>query len=145
MLNCETCVQTQHHCCKASIAFNIMEVIDLMDKAEKLGIDVKIKKSPDKQDAFNLIKVGSRNVRSLNELNCVFLSKGKCQIYNERPGICRVYGSEMIKCWFNKFDYDTPIDKIFKLTDEDVETLTNHILEENQKTAIEFFNKHMHR
>ena len=143
MLNCEICAQTQHHCCKASIAFNIMEVIDLMDKAKKLGIDVKIKQSPDKQDAFNLIKVGSRNVKSLDELNCIFLLNGKCQIYAERPGICRVYGSEMVKCWFYKFDYDTSIDRLFKISEEEVKSLTNAILEENQKTAVEFFNEHM--
>jgi len=142
MLNCETCALTQHHCCKASIAFNIMEVIDLLTKAENLGIAAKVRLSPEKQNYFNLVEK-SKPIKSLNDTNCIFLSNGRCLIYNERPSVCKVYGSELVKCWFYDFDYDTPIDTMFNMGANEVEKLTADTIARNEKSVIEFFGKKM--
>lgn len=142
MLNCEVCSQTQHHCCKASISFNVMEVIDLVEKATKLGIDVKIRPSKEKPNYFNLVKK-DKPIRSINDENCIFLKSGRCSIYDERPSICRVYGSELVKCWFHNLDYDTPASQLFEMTDDKIKELTLETVENNEKSVIIFFQNKM--
>jgi Fe-S-cluster containining protein len=142
MLNCEICAQTQHHCCKASITFNVMEVIDLVQKANELHIDVKIRPSKEKPNSYNLVRK-DKVVKSLNDENCIFLKNGRCSIYNERPSICRVYGTKLVKCWFHDFDYDTPANTLFELTDDKVKELTNNAITKNEKSVIEFFQSKM--
>lgn len=142
MLNCEVCSQTQHHCCKASISFTVMEVIDLVEKAEKKGMDVKIRPSNEKPNYFNIVKK-DKIIKSLNDENCVFLKSGRCSIYADRPSICRVYGSELVQCWFNDMDYDTPVSRLFDLTAEEVKEMTNSIVERNEKSVIKFFQNKM--
>lgn len=142
MLNCETCAKTQHHCCKASISYNIMEVLHLSEKADELGIEIKVLPSKEKPNYFNIIKRG-KPIKNLNDENCVFLNDGKCKIYEDRPSICKVYGTELVNCWFNDFDHDTPIDKIFDMNEEDVKKLTVKAMDNNEKKVISFFNKKM--
>lgn len=142
MLNCEVCSQTQHHCCKASISFNVMEIIDLVQKAEKLGIDVKVRPSKEKPNYFNLVKK-DKPIRNINDENCIFLKSGRCSIYAERPSICRVYGSELVKCWFYDMDYDTPASKLFDLTDGQVKEMTSKVVDSNEKSVIHFFQHKM--
>lgn len=142
MLNCATCTQTQHHCCKASISFTIMEVIDLVEKAEREGIDVKILPSKDKPNYFNIIKKG-KVFKSLNDENCIFLKDARCTIYAERPSICRVYGTELVKCWFHNLDYDTPASNLFGMDEKTIKELTDIVVKSNEQTVIEFFQKKM--
>ena len=142
MLNCELCALTQHHCCKASISFTVMEIIDLVAKAENLGIAVKVRPAKEKPNYFNLI-AKDKIVKSLNDENCVFLKNGRCSIYEERPSICRVYGTELVKCWFHHLDYDTPASDIFDMTDETIKALTDKVVKANEVSVVEFFQKRM--
>ena len=142
MLNCALCVNTQYHCCKASISYNIMDTIILINKATSLNIDIKIYPSKDKANYFNITKKG-KPFKSLNDENCIFLKNGKCLIYDERPNICRVYGTDQVKCWFNDYDYDTPADVIFNLSKEKIELLTTSAIEMNEKSVIELFKNKM--
>ena len=142
MLNCATCAQTQHHCCKASISFTIMEVIDLVEKAEKRDIDVKVLPSKDKPNYFNIVKKG-KVFKSLNDENCIFLKDARCTIYEERPSICRVYGSEMVKCWFHNLDYDTPALTLFEMDEKTIKDLTDDVVKSNETSVIQFFQKKM--
>ncbi len=142
MLNCATCAQTQHHCCKASISFTIMEVIDLVEKAEKKGIAVKVLPSKDKPNYFNIVKKG-KVFKSLNDENCIFLKDARCTIYEERPSICRVYGSEMVKCWFHNLDYDTPALTLFEMDEKTIKGLTDDVVKSNEASVIQFFQKKM--
>jgi len=142
MLNCETCTQTQHHCCKASIALNVMDVIVLINKAKSLNIDIKVLPSKDKPDYFNIIKKG-KPFKSLNDENCAFLNNGACIIYNDRPNICKVYGTEQVKCWFHEIDYDTSSDKIFNISTNEINLLTQTIMQLNESSVIKIFKEKM--
>jgi len=142
MLNCSTCALTQHHCCKASIAFDIMETIHLSKEAEKLGINIRIIASTEKPNYFNIVRK-NKPFRSLNDENCVFLRDGRCRIYNSRPAVCRVYGTKLVECWFASLDYATPIDDIFAMTSDTVHDLTEKALKANEQRAIEFFQEKM--
>lgn len=33
-----------------------------------------------------------------DELHCYFLKDGKCSIYNDRPKVCRVMGTDRLPC-----------------------------------------------
>lgn len=142
MLNCATCTLSQHHCCKASISYNIMEVMDLVEKAKKINIDVKVLPSREKPNYFNIVKRG-RPVRLINDENCVFLKEGKCQIYDERPSICRVYGTDIVKCWFNNLPFDTPVEELFDMSKERITILTQEVIASNEQEVIQFFNNAM--
>lgn len=119
-----------------------MEIIDLMAKAEKLNLKVKIKPSKEKPNYFNIIR-SDKPIRSLNEENCVFLKSGRCSIYEERPSICRVYGTELVKCWFHNLDYDTPASTLFDMDEKAIKELTDTVVKSNEQTVIEFFQRKM--
>lgn len=142
MLNCEICALTQHHCCKASVPYNVTEAIHLSNKAEELNIDIRILPSKEKKNYFNIVRK-DKLFKSLDDENCIFLKNGRCLIYEERPGICRVYGTEKVKCWFYDFDYDTSPDQLFDMSKEDVSKLTKKITESNEASVIEFFKEKM--
>lgn len=142
MLNCEICALTQHHCCKASIAFNVMDTLHLIHQAEALNIDIKLLPSTEKKDHFNIIKRG-KLFKSLDSENCVFLKEGRCLIYQERPSICRIYGTDSVKCWFFDFNENTPIDKIFALTQQEIEALTRRAISFNEEVVVEIFKDKM--
>ena len=142
MLDCKVCSLTQHHCCKASIAFNVMEVLCLSQKADELGIKIKILSSKEKPNYFNIIKKG-KPIKSLNDENCIFLINGLCSIYEERPAICRIYGTETVKCWFHDLAFNTPANEIFDMTEEEIQKLTSSIISENEKTVLKLFKEKM--
>jgi len=142
MLNCEICALTQYHCCKASVPYNVTEAIHLANKAEELGINIRILPSKEKKNYFNIVRK-DKLFKTLDDENCIFLKNGRCIIYEDRPAICRVYGTEKVKCWFYDLDYDTPADVIFDMDKDDVSHLTKKITKENETSIIEFFKDKM--
>lgn len=138
MLNCENCALTQHHCCKASISYTVMEVIHLSDQATKLGIDIKVLPSQERDNYFNIVR-RDKKPSLLNDENCVFLKDGRCSIYDERPSICKVYGTEKVKCWFNDLDHDTEPSVIFDMDKDDITELTQKTMITNEESVLALF------
>lgn len=109
ILPCAECTQTKNHCCKADIPYSIVDAMHIKwlvtEKYKVLPVeDVLITNHP----ATNLndtqyIIINSSGITKgstvdVREYDCVALIDGKCSIYEDRPNICRQYGTEFMKC-----------------------------------------------
>lgn len=117
MLPCEECTKTNNHCCKMDIPYHPVDAMWFIKCGEDVGInDLVLINHPKFND---MVIIANKNTYGdIQELPCVFLKDGKCAIYNNRPIICRSYGTEFIRCRFeacNIASEDTI--KSFKLSD----------------------------
>jgi Fe-S-cluster containining protein len=122
-LNCEECTKTNNHCCKADIPYSPLEAMSMILYGEKVGIKniTLMPSNKIKKDYFVIIDnswIKSDDSVDLSDKNCVFFIEGKCSIYENRPNICRLYGTEMIRCRYEASNIDA--DKIAKATRDDI-------------------------
>lgn len=97
-LHCEECVKTNNHCCLADIPFDYMEALYLANKGKEFGLDLMLVEHPSFNDKVVILDSKTEFGSSLQGVPCVFLRDGKCLVYEDRPFICKQYGSEFIRC-----------------------------------------------
>lgn len=94
---CKECVKTQNHCCIMDIPFDVQAALFIMAEGDKVGItDTIIRVHPKFDD--KVIICFKNTAGDITNQNCVYFRGGRCAIYNNRPDICRHYGTELIKC-----------------------------------------------
>lgn len=84
-----TCKRGCHHCCNIAVAITDGEAKLILSKARKNNIRI------DKEKLKKQSRYTNKNWHTLSNDNigCVFLKNGECQIYDYRPIICRVHFS----------------------------------------------------
>lgn len=114
-LNCEVCTKTNNHCCKADIPLEIPIALSLIDISGRT--DLSITEHPKFKERALIVKnEWEHKTVNVNEENCVFFIDSKCSIYENRPDICRLYGTKQMRC---RWEYVEP-EKICKATKEDI-------------------------
>ena len=115
--NCERCTKHTFHCCKADIPYSITDVMYmkyLATKKYKLyePNEVYISKHPSEnmQDLYSIIRTKDLDPTKDNDirnLNCIFFNtgSGKCDVYEDRPMICRQYMSDFMRCRFDHKEF----------------------------------------
>ena len=120
---CEACMKTDNNCCITDIQLSFAEAILMMRYAKDLGKDVVLGEHPSGHGA--LMMVPNKQDMNINREPCVFvMADGKCEIYEDRPAICRTYGTQDMKCryqnvgmWKEKDIANCSIDDIRALDD----------------------------
>ena len=95
-LPCEVCTKTDNHCCLADIPYDYMEALKLCDLGRQKGLDLIMVSHPKFEDKVIILNSGDDGISE--DKPCVFLKNGKCSIYEDRPFICRNYGTDFIRC-----------------------------------------------
>jgi Fe-S-cluster containining protein len=119
-----------------------MEILHLIEKAGEQGLNIKVLPSKEKPNYFNIVERG-KTFTDINDENCVFLKDGLCSIYDERPSVCRMYGTDLVKCWFDEYPPETPAKEIMDLSKEDIEKLMEKVQSLNEQSVIKLFQKHV--
>ena len=93
-LPCKVCMG---QCCTKGAYYTKEELTELNKKYP--GVFKKLKTVKGHGDTFNLTQKG---VKFDEEDICVFFKNNSCSIYNDRPKICRDYGTKLYSpCGFN--------------------------------------------
>lgn len=96
-LICEQCTKTNNHCCKADIPLDVPIALALIHYGEQAGITgLVVRDHPKFQNQVVILEEGFRG--NISHKTCCFLKDGKCAIYQNRPDICRIYGSNIMRC-----------------------------------------------
>jgi len=122
-LPCEACMKTDNHCCTTDIHLNLADAILMMGYAKEMGKDVLIGLHPTADSHMIFMIVPNKPGLDINIEPCIFVgSDGKCEIYEDRPSICRTYGTEHMRC---RFEYSNISDEdvIRNCTREDINKL----------------------
>lgn len=98
-LPCSECVKTKNHCCVADIPYNVVDAMFLKDKANKLGIECILipNQNPHQPNTLLIVNESMRG-KDLHFEPCVFLIDNKCSIYDDRPIICKAFGTDIMPC-----------------------------------------------
>ncbi len=97
-LSCEECVKTDNHCCLADIPLDVLEGLFLSKLAKDIGIDVMLVEHPKFNEKLVILPKDTPQGTDITHIPCAFLKDGRCSVYENRPFICRSYGTEFIKC-----------------------------------------------
>ena len=98
---CEACVKTDNHCCVTDLHLSFGEAVVMMRYAKDLGKNVVLGPHPESNCQMVLMMVPNKPGMNVRREPCVFFgSDGKCEIYEDRPSICRAYGTQDMKCRF---------------------------------------------
>ena len=97
---CSECITTTKHCCVTDIVLSMADAMLMMRKAKELNKDVVLGVHPQNGEGFNsFMMVPNKPGIDVTIEPCVFFgSDGKCEIYEDRPSICRIYGTEDVRC-----------------------------------------------
>ena len=96
---CSACVKTDNHCCKTDLQLSFADAVIMMRHAKTLNKDVVLGEHP--MGMGYLMIVPNKPGMDINLEPCIFFgSDGKCEIYEDRPSICRAYGTQDMKCRF---------------------------------------------
>lgn len=100
-LPCEECTRTNNHCCKADIPLEVPVALSLIGIGKEKGFNNLSMHSHPKFE--NRVFIFDKSWIDGNEVDltmkdCVFFRDGKCAIYEDRPDICRLYGTKWIRC-----------------------------------------------
>jgi len=122
-LPCEVCVQTANHCCSTDLVLNMADAMLMMRYAKKMHKDVVLGWHIDDRHEFNnMMMVPNKHNIDVRREPCVFLKDGRCEIYEDRPSICRTYGTQDMRC---RYEYSSIFNKdvIAAMTKEDIRML----------------------
>ena len=97
---CEECTKTNNHCCVASVPYGISEALFYSNLADKLGIESLVYPHPAVNVGLFALVNSSMLDKDISQETCIFFKDGKCSIYDERPPLCRAYGSDYMVCRF---------------------------------------------
>jgi Fe-S-cluster containining protein len=126
-LNCEECTKTKNHCCKADIPHDIVTALALVAMGEDKGLkNLGITAHPNHETRAIIFdkKWIKGNDLNIEDKPCVFLKDGKCIVYENRPDICRLYGTEFVRCRYEASGISP--DKIDKLSIQDIKHLDEY-------------------
>ena len=120
-LSCNECVKTDNHCCLADIPHSVPDAIYYKYRANQLGIECLIVPHPKADHHVVLVQRHMENT-DITEHSCIFMKDNRCLIYEDRPTICRSYGTKAMPCRYTDTKYTTEFE-IGKLTKEDIHKL----------------------
>lgn len=129
-LPCSECTQTSNHCCKMDIPLEMPICLFLVAKGEELGMrDLIVREHPHFPERGIVCKETTKG--DITTKDCVFFIDGKCAIYEDRPDICRIYGTKYIRC---RYECSGIKDKsiIEKFTKSDIQKLDSFSIEESE-------------
>jgi len=103
-LPCEECTKTKNHCCLADIPHHIADAMYFKHLANELNIECIVTLHPAKnvQDGMMVLVNKSMEGHDITQHSCIFLIDNKCAIYENRPTICRSYGTEVMPCRYEQ-------------------------------------------
>jgi Fe-S-cluster containining protein len=118
------------------IPLDVPQALFLIHQGEKVGIKNLIcRVHPKIEEKVLICKQETRGDIAIQE--CVFFLDGKCSIYEDRPDICRIYGTEFMRCRYECVGIHLSED-IEDLTIEDLQNLDKISLEKSKiKDMIE--------
>lgn len=101
--NCEMCLKSEVHCCKADVPYDVFEALFMLEnlKGKRDVSKLTLANHPKAEGKFVIIDTDIMDTSkpiAIQEFNCVCLHEGKCLIYENRPSICRMYGTSFMKC-----------------------------------------------
>jgi len=112
------------------IPLDIPQALFLIHQGEKVGIKNLIcRVHPKFEEKVLICKPETRGNIAIQE--CVFFLDGKCSIYENRPDICRMYGTEFMRCRNECVGIHLSGD-IDDLTIEDLQNLDRIALEKSE-------------
>ena len=136
-LPCSECTKTNNHCCLADIPHSVTDAIFYNYKAMELGIEALVVQHPSKNEGYFVLVDESMRGQDITKRNCIFLNKGQCSIYEDRPSICRAYGTECMPCRYEDEPLLKTKEQIGSLSEDDMHKL-------DSKTNMEdIFNKYL--
>jgi len=108
---CDVCIKTKNHCCTSDLVLNYADAMLMMRNAKDLGKDVilgwHIDNRPE-EIVGNMMMIPNKPGLDPRREPCVFLdASGKCEIYEDRPSICRMYGTQDMRCRYEYAGIDT--------------------------------------
>jgi Fe-S-cluster containining protein len=81
------------------IPLQLVDALFMVHCGDKVGIKDTIIRPHPKYDNMELVFICKEDTRgNISNQPCVFLVDGKCAIYESRPTICRMYGTEFMRC-----------------------------------------------
>ena len=96
---CSACVKTDNHCCRTDIPLSFADAILMMRWAKELKKNVVLGEHPEHEGSGTLVMIPNKPGIDINLEPCVFFDdNGQCEIYEDRPSICKCYGTEDMKC-----------------------------------------------
>ena len=111
-LPCAECTKTNNHCCKADIPLDIVDAVHMKwlitekyKLADKVDIVVALHPVTNLREQNKFFVINQKDIIAgssvdIREHNCSAFIDGKCGIYEDRPNICRQYGTAFMKCRF---------------------------------------------
>ena len=135
---CEECVQTTKHCCKTDLHLNFADTILMLSYAEKLGKNVVVGQHPE-GDRDTMLIIPNKPGIDIRDEPCVFFgSDGKCEIYEDRPSICRTFGTEHMRCRYEYSNIRTK-EEIECMTKEKMRELDDKAMDKDFKIIADHF------
>ena len=131
-LDCETCCKSNNHCCLTDIPYEPPIAMAMIGYGEDAGIkDVLMIEHPKLPERVMLVNQDMSG-KDVSTLPCVFFKDNKCAIYENRPDICRLYGTEHIRCRYEASDKVFNLDGYNSLTRDDIEELDSNAMKKNR-------------
>ena len=121
-LPCEECIKTDNHCCVASVPYLITDAMYYKHRANQLGIECIIIEDQAHEGMVVLVNNSMRG-KDIHYESCVFLKDNRCSVYDDRPTICRAYGTECMPCVYH-INGMTTAEQIGSLSTPQVEHMT---------------------
>ena len=117
-LPCSECIQTKNHCCVADVPHGVTDALYYKNIANHMNIECMVVPSPHHEGMAVLVKESMRG-KDIHFEPCIFLKDNRCSIYENRPTICRSYGTACSPC---------PIAEKGFTTAEEINSITNEQL-----------------
>lgn len=148
-LPCEECTKTKNSCCKADTPLHLLDALHmkyLVTEKYKVLKPSQVLMHPHPNGnansyfVINCTDIKKHDEVDIREHNCVALIDGKCSIYEDRPNICRQYGTEFVRCRFECSNITSEED-IAKCTIEDIKKLNNIAFNLSKANSINPYDK----
>ena len=117
--NCEECTKHKWHCCKADIPYTITDVMYMKYLGtEKYKLyepsELYITPHPNEktEGMYSIVRMKDLDPTKDNDIrhmDCIFFNSGsgKCDVYEDRPMICRQYMSDFMNCRFQHKNFSS--------------------------------------
>ena len=149
--NCEECTKHKWHCCKADIPYTVVDVMYMKYLGtEKYKLyepnELYITTHPkvDNADMYSIIRMKDLDPTKENDirnLDCIFFNSdsGKCDVYEDRPMICRQYMTDFARCRFDHKNFSSI--EFSSMTFKDIKELDEDAFKRSAIIAITPYNE----
>jgi len=136
-LPCEECYEANRTCCVTDIVLNVPDAMLMMKHAKRLGKDIILGWHINEGCEQMFMMIPRKPDVNVRIEPCVFLnSAGKCDIYEDRPSICRMYGEPEMRCRY-EFAGIRTAEEILGLSNEDILILDEEAMKGSDMNIFE--------